>query len=130
MERWMAYKDYTTICNSAPSEILGLIALQNRDAIVRRNLDIIQGNLNVFNDVLTRYEHLFQWHAPSAGSIAFPEWKGNTSVESFCQDMLDRYSVMIVPGSMFDHPGNFFRLGLGRKNFSEGINYLQNFLSV
>lgn len=28
IERWLALKDYTTICNSAPSEILGVIALQ------------------------------------------------------------------------------------------------------
>lgn len=129
VEKWMAFKDYTTICNSAPSEILGLIALQNKDRLVSRNLEIIRGNLNIFQDVLTRHAHQFKWHAPSAGSIAFPEWKGKTRVENFCQDMLDRYSVMIVPGSLFDHPGNFFRLGLGRKNFAEGIGYLEKYLS-
>ena len=45
-ERWLAYKDYTTICNSAPGEILGIIALQNQEQIVRRNLEIIARNVS------------------------------------------------------------------------------------
>lgn len=130
VERLLAFKDYTTICNSAPSEILGLIALQNREELVSRNLEIIQGNLKAFGNVLTRYVHRFEWYAPSAGSIAFPEWKGPNNVELFCQEMLDRYSVMIVPGNMFDYPGNFFRLGLGRKNFTEGLKYMEEYLAA
>jgi len=32
-----AFKDYTTICNGAPSEFLASLALNHRDAIVHRN---------------------------------------------------------------------------------------------
>ena len=35
-----AFKDYTTICNSAPSEFLATLALRNAEAIVERNLRI------------------------------------------------------------------------------------------
>jgi aspartate/methionine/tyrosine aminotransferase len=128
MDGWSAIKDYTTICNSAPSEILGIIALQNRQIIVNRNLDIIRNNLQLASDVFTQYSHLVNWIPPKAGSIAFPEWTGNTSVEELCQGMLDRFSVMLVPGSMFDYVGNHFRLGLGRLNFTEGMNALKQFL--
>lgn len=125
LERWMAFKDYTTICNSAPSEILGLIALQNWSTIVNRNLQIIQSNIRLATDVFTQYAHLFNWIAPQAGSIAFPEWTGKTSIEDLCKKMLDLYSVMIVPGSLFDYPGKHFRIGLGRRNFEVGITYLK-----
>lgn len=129
MEHWLAYKDYTTICNSAPSEILALIALQNQASIVKHNLEIIRSNIQGAADVFTRYRHLINWLPPRAGSIAFPQWKGKMSVEELCQQMLERYSVMLAPGSLFDHTGNHFRLGLGRKNFSAGISHLEQLMS-
>lgn len=130
LDRWSAFKDYTTICNSAPSEVLGLIALQNRPAIVSRNLEIIHANLNLAADVFTRYLHLFNWFPPKAGSIAFPEWIGKTSVDELCQGLLDHFSVMLVPGRMFDYPGNHFRLGMGRRNFAEGMSALEQYISL
>ena len=51
-ERWLTFKDYTTICNSAPSEILGIIALQNKGQILQRNLDIIRENIVIANRFL------------------------------------------------------------------------------
>jgi aspartate/methionine/tyrosine aminotransferase len=124
----LAYKDYTTICNSAPSEVLGMIALQNGQAILDRNMEIIQSNLKIAVDVFARYPHLLRWIKPAGGSIAFPEWLGKIHVEEFCRQMLEKSSVMLVPGAMFDHPGSHFRLGLGRKTFKEGMASLEDFL--
>jgi aspartate/methionine/tyrosine aminotransferase len=128
VERWLAFKDYTTICNSAPGEILGLIALQNKACIVRRNLEIIHANLanarQFFGD---RMDH-FAWFNPKAGSIAFPKWLGEVPVEEFCHEVLEKQGVMIVPGSLFDFPGNHFRVGLGRKNFPEALERVGEYL--
>jgi aspartate/methionine/tyrosine aminotransferase len=49
-------------------------------------------------------------------------------VEQFCQEILDRQGVMIVPGSLFDFSGNHFRIGLGRKNFGEAIGRVKAYL--
>jgi aspartate/methionine/tyrosine aminotransferase len=130
MDFWMAYKDYTTICNSAPSEILGLIALQNKSTIISRNMEIIHANLEIASHFLESYTDLFSCSKPDAGSIMFPAWFGTGSVEEFCQQVLDRLEIMIVPGSMFDYPGNHFRLGLGRKNFSQGIELLDKYINL
>jgi len=35
---------------------------------------------------------------------------------------------MIVPGSLFDFPNGHFRLGLGRKNFAEALEQVEEFL--
>ena len=121
IERWLSFKDYTTICNSAPSEILGIIALQARESILSRNRGIVQGNLGVAEAFFAQRDDRFAWAMPMAGSVAFPRWLGHSSVESFCQQMLDQQGVMIVPGSIFDYPGKHFRIGLGRKNFAEAL---------
>ncbi len=121
VERWLAFKDYTTICNSAPAEILGLIALENKERIVRRNLEIIRVNLESAGQFFGEHAHHFTWFSPQAGSVAFPKWLGEMPVEQFCQEVLEKQGVMIVPGSLFDFPGNHFRVGLGRKNFPEAL---------
>jgi aspartate/methionine/tyrosine aminotransferase len=121
IEEWLKFKDYTTICNSAPSEILGLIAVQARERILVRNRELIQKNLALAEQFFAQHGNRFKWAAPLAGSVAFPCWLGETAVELFCQEILEQQGVMIVPGSLFDFPGNHFRIGLGRKNFGEAL---------
>jgi aspartate/methionine/tyrosine aminotransferase len=128
LERWLAFKDYTTICSSAPSEILGLIALQNKERILQRNLDIIHNNLESAGRFFSQHARSFAWFGPRAGSVAFPKWLGPGTVEQFCQEVLDQQGVMIVPGSLFDFPGDHFRIGLGRKNLPEALEMVAEYL--
>jgi aspartate/methionine/tyrosine aminotransferase len=128
MERWLAFKDYTTICHSAPSEVLALVALRAKEAILERNLSLIRANLALVEPFFADYPTLFNWLKPDGGSIAFPAWTGPGSVESFCQAALDEQGVMIVPGSLFDFPGQHFRLGLGRLNFGEALARVRRYL--
>jgi len=128
MEGWLTFKDYTTICNSAPGEVLGIIALQNKERIIRRNLDIIQENIASAEEFFGRHAQCFTWFSPKAGSVAFPKWLGDLPVEQFCQDILEKQGVMIVPGSLFDFHGNYFRVGLGRKNLPEALAHVGEYL--
>jgi aspartate/methionine/tyrosine aminotransferase len=130
IERWLAFKDYTTICNSAPGEILGIIALQNTERIVQRNLEIIHKNIASAEQFFDKYRDKVAWVSPKAGSIAFPRWLGAEPVEQFCQDMLQEQGVMIIPGHLFDFPGNHFRIGLGRKNFSEALEHVDEYFGT
>jgi aspartate/methionine/tyrosine aminotransferase len=51
-------------------------------------------------------------------------------VENLCQNALEQQGVMIVPGSLFDYPGNYFRVGLGRKNFNQALNQFDKMLQI
>ena len=128
LEHCLAFKDYTTICSSAPSEVLGIMALQAKDTILARNLGIIQENLKVAEQFFAEHGERFAWIRPQAGSIAFPKWMADTRVEQFCQGVLDQQGVMVVPGSIFDFPGNHFRLGLGRRNLAEVLLRVSDYL--
>lgn len=130
LDRWLRFKDYTTICNSAPSEILGIMALRAQSAIIARNLEIIQKNLDGADRFFEEHLEKFLWIKPQAGSVAFPKWKADTPVDDFCREVLARQSVMIVPDSIFDAAGNHFRIGVGRKNFAEALQRVQAFLQT
>lgn len=117
--RWLALKDYTTICNSAPSEILGIIALRAAELLTARNRSIVAENLRATAAFMQQHAPLFQWLAPQAGSTAFPRWLGEMPIEKLCCRALDERGLMIVPGHLFDYTGNHFRVGLGRRNLPD-----------
>jgi len=122
-------KDYTTICNSAPSEFLAEVALRNRQKLIDRNLGIIKHNLTVVDDLFTRYSSLFTWIRPRAGSMGFPKLlKGD--IEDFCDDLVRKAGVLLLPGTMYDDLGNHFRLGLGRKNLPQAVERLERYLKT
>ncbi|HSK87627.1 MAG TPA: aminotransferase class I/II-fold pyridoxal phosphate-dependent enzyme [Anaerolineales bacterium] len=127
-EKMASLKDYTTICNSAPSEFLAEVAMRNRAKLVERSIDIIKNNLAVIDDLFVRYSDLFSWVRPQAGSMGFPRLlKGN--VEEFCDKLVKQAGVLLLPGSMYDDSRNHFRLGLGRKNLPQAVEKLEEFLS-
>jgi len=128
IEKWLVFKDYTTICNSAPSEILGIIALRAKEKILNRNLAIIQKNLTLADQFFSKYEDRFKWIRPVAGSVGFPKWLGKGTIEAFCQELLEQKGIMIVPGSIFEFPGSHFRIGLGRMNFGEILDHTDDYL--
>jgi aspartate/methionine/tyrosine aminotransferase len=128
LAKWRKYKDYTTICSSAPSEVLALMALRARDVIVSRNLGIIQANLEAAEHFFGARAKLFSWLPPQAGSVAFIQWIGPGASDDFCLKSVREQGVMVVPGSMFESDGQYFRIGLGRKNFSAALARLENVL--
>lgn len=121
-------RDYTTICNSAPSEFLAKVALRNAAALLDRNLSIVRHNLGILDQFFDDYSHLFDWPRPKAGPIAFPRIKWGTDVEDFCIDLLQKKGVLLLPGKYYNYPGDHFRVGFGRKNMPESLERLAEYL--
>ena len=76
-------KLYTTICSSAPSELLVALALRHGDGLVERSRELILANLPLLEELLTRRSDLFEWIRPTAGPIGFPRVSGNFDVDKF-----------------------------------------------
>jgi aspartate/methionine/tyrosine aminotransferase len=127
--RMAALKDYTTICNSAPSEYLAELAIRQRVQIAGRNLKIIHDNLFILDNFFTAHAKIFEWVRPKAGPIAFPRLSGE-DVDQFCQRLVTSVGVLLLPGTMYDHPGNHFRVGFARKNMPQSLEQLQQYLEA
>jgi len=116
-------KDYTTICNSAPSEFLAEVAMRNRQKLASRNLEIIKTNIKIVDEFFARHSSMFSWVRPQAGSMGFPKLlKGD--IEFFCDKVVRNAGVLLLPGTMYDDSGNHFRIGLGRKNLPQAVERL------
>jgi len=127
MNKIGAFKDYTTICNNAPGEILSIIALQNKQKILDRNLQLISDNLQILDSFFKKYNNVFEWHKPLAGPISFPKLKANITVDEFCKTLVEENETMLLPASVYGFQGNFFRIGFARKDLNEGLLQLENF---
>jgi len=109
-----AYKDYTTICNSAPSEFLTTLALRHVDRLLEKNLTLIKTNLVAVEAFFTRFEKHFEWEKPRAGCLSFPRLRGNVSATKFCDEVLRTTGVLLAPSSEFNYGDRHFRIGFGR----------------
>jgi aspartate/methionine/tyrosine aminotransferase len=127
LARCAAFKDYTTICASAPSEILALIALKARDRVLARSRSIVAANLLVLDRFFLDRSEAFTWIRPRGGSIGFPRLRADAPIDRFAADLVEAEGVLLLPGSVFGHPGNHFRLGFGRQNLPDALRRLEAF---
>jgi aspartate/methionine/tyrosine aminotransferase len=122
-----AVKDYTTICASAPSELLATAALATGETILERNRAIVRGNLARLAEFFARRAGLLAWTPPRAGSVTFPTLR-HGEPDAFCADVLERAGVLLLPGTVFDPGSREVRLGFGRKNMPEALARLDEAL--
>lgn len=125
LERMASFKDYTSICCSAPSEFLATLALKHTDRILERNKSIAQNNLRILRDFFQRTKNHLEWVEPRAGVIAFPRFRNEIKAEDFAEDLVKKRGVMILPGKFMDYDSRHFRIGFGRKNFSDVLRIFE-----
>ncbi|MBV8529835.1 MAG: aminotransferase class I/II-fold pyridoxal phosphate-dependent enzyme, partial [Candidatus Eremiobacteraeota bacterium] len=126
-DRIATLKDYLTICNSAPSELLAELALLHSDALIERVRQIVARNLDHLDAFFARRTELFAWSRPRAGTTAFPRYLGGSS-EAFCSRLVERASVLLLPSTLFDAGDERVRFGYGRANLVEALGALDAFI--
>lgn len=127
LQRVERYKHFLSICNSAPSEFLSLIALKNRETILARNKTLMRENLSLLEPLFSEYSELIEWQRPMGGCVAFPRYIGPGGVEKFCKSLLEEKGVLLLPSSIYQSeltttPNDRFRIGFGRDQvFKDGL---------
>jgi len=128
LERVTRLKDYTTICNSAPSEILATIALRNREAILKSQLTRLRNNLGLLDAFFASHPDCFQWNRPLGGSICLPRLTCVEDAYSFCEKLVQETGIMLVPSQVLQFGDNHVRMGFGRQNLPEVLSLFSNYL--
>ena len=116
-------KDYTTICNSAPSEVLALIALRARERVLERSRAIVSANRNAATQFFSEHASAVSWVAPVAGSVAFPRFTARNA-DDVATQLVERESTLLVPGRVFGSDAAHFRIGLGRRDLPQALKAL------
>ena len=128
MQRFRTYKDYTTICAAAPAEILSIMALENKDQIINRNLDIVHNNLARLDEFAHKYKSIIKYSRPAAGSVCMPVLDSSIDSAVLAENLIKEKSLMVLPSKVFNIETNAFRLGFGRSNFIDCLNIFDEYL--
>ena len=121
------WKNYTTICAPNPVEALGCIAVTHQETLFSRHNKRIAEN----NELATKaFERLgYNYRQPSGGSIALVE-TNFPETEELCHSLAKEHGIVLLPGNCLGAPERFFRVGLGRKGFGDGLAALEKVMSA
>lgn len=129
LDKIEAFKDYLSICNNAPGEILATIALNNKDRFVVPNLTKIKKNILVFKAFSERNKHFLEFHAPVSGSTAFVKLKIKGTAMDFAEKLVQDTGIMLLPSETFEYGTKHARIGFGRENLPEILNIFEPYIN-
>ncbi len=123
-----AFKDYLSICNSGPSEILSTIALNHSDKFITPNNEKIAGNIKHFQDFHQRNPDLLEFSVPRGGSTAFVRLNIPKSTMEYAEILVKNTGIMLLPAETFDYGTVFVRIGFGRSNLAEILKVWEKYI--
>jgi aspartate/methionine/tyrosine aminotransferase len=133
LDRCARMKDYTTICSSAPSEVLAVIALRAREPVLARSRAIVAANLPIVDEFMATHTDTFSWVRPRGGSTAFPRLvaggPAGSSAEDFAARLVEATGVLLLPSTTFGFGDTHFRLGLGRTDLPAALDAIDGFVA-
>jgi aspartate/methionine/tyrosine aminotransferase len=122
-------KLYTTICSSAPSELLVALALRHAEVLVAAARRLLLENLPALEEFLERRSGLLRWVSPSGGPIGFPRVSRDRDVHAWCEEIAEQAGVLLLPGSVYGQPRHL-RLGFGRADLPRALERLDAYLDA
>lgn len=122
-------KLYTTICSSAPSELLVEVAVRHRKRLIEEARGRVLRNLPLLDAMLERHRETLSWTRPDAAPIGFARWHGVGSTRAACERVVAETGVLLLPGDVFDRPDHV-RFGFGREGLVEALDRFEGWLAL
>ena len=120
LQRIVDLKHYTTICSSAPSELLSALALRHRRGARGAEPRDRARESPLLDAFVERHAERFSWVRPTASPIGFPRFDGVDDTSGFCERLVADAGVLLLPGEVYDEPGHV-RIGFGRSSMPEAL---------
>jgi aspartate/methionine/tyrosine aminotransferase len=122
------HRDYNTISVGMIDDYFATIALEHRDAILKRSHEIVRTNLAILS-AWVESEPAISWVKPKSGTTALLKYAFDMPSREFCVELLDATGVMFTPGSALDMEG-YVRIGYAnhRTVLEQGLARVSDFL--
>ncbi len=116
-------RDYVSLSPAWLSDRFAQIAVANYGKIQRRNLAILEKNLDKARNWFAANEDIVSWCEPRAGLLAMMKVHGIDNTNALSEHLAADIGVMLAPGSAFDLP-QYLRIGIGQRPeiFAEALD--------
>lgn len=105
------HRDYHIISVGKIDEMLAAIAIENREAVLSRNVAICRENLEVIDKWAAAEPHV-SYVKPHSATTCFVKFDFEMSSTELCHRLREEAGVLFVPGCAFECDDHF-RLGFG-----------------
>lgn len=122
-------RDYDTISCGVLDDMIASLALENKDAIINRNREIVIKNRKILDQWVNSDSHV-SYVKPQAGNTALVYYDVDMPSTEFCTKLLKETGVFFTPGECFDLE-YCFRIGYAfdSTTLSEGLMKTSEFLA-
>jgi aspartate/methionine/tyrosine aminotransferase len=122
------HRDYNTISVGMIDDHVASIALENREALLKRNRAIVRANLALVERWVAK-EPRISWVKPRGGTVTLLRFDAPIGSVEFCTRLLAETGVLLAPGAVFEMEGTL-RIGFGNATASvtAGLDGLSRFL--
>ena len=109
-------RDYTTICSSAPSQILALAAIEGEARALERANGFCDAGRRAVDAVLADFADDLAWGAgPAAGPVGWVELQAGASAAAYADALVrSDAGLLLLPSTLFDAGDSHVRVGFGR----------------
>ena len=129
LEQIFRHRDYNTISVGMINDHCASLALENREKISERNMDILKKNILILDEWITQEPYL-SYIKPEGGTTALVKYDYNIPSRDFCTDILNHTGVLFAPGSAMNMEG-WIRIGYANdtKILKGGLSLVSRYLS-
>jgi capreomycidine synthase len=129
LARCVQLRDYITLHLSPLVELIAQRAIEKADLLLKIRREQATANREILARWLAQQEGLVEGWPPLGGVCAFLRLPAVADVEVFCQQMAQKFGVLLVPGTCFNRP-HHVRLGFGgpTAELQEGLSRLSTLL--
>ena len=118
-------RQYNTISVSILDDYFASIALENRDFIARRNVEIMRSGVNVLKSWLEANPE-FRCILPSGGTTVLLKYNYDIPSREYCRKLQNSTGVALLPGETMEMEG-YARLGFCADNLGEVLDRISKF---
>jgi aspartate/methionine/tyrosine aminotransferase len=113
---------------------LSILALKVREQILEKNRRLVNSNGEKLDQFFSEFPEYFDWKRPDGGCVGYPRYKGPEGADQFCEDLVEKTGVLLLPPSIYhsellETPKDRFRIGFGRKNIDKGLEVFHRYLN-
>ena len=131
MEKIIIHREYNTISVSILDDYFACLAIENKDKIIKRNLNKILEGKKILSDWILS-EPKISWIEPNGGTTALLKYDISMESIDLCKKLLSDTGVLFLPASTLEMEG-YLRVGYcsgvsklktGLEKFSDWLRYL------